>query len=205
MTTPAEVLQLWFPADLAHADEPRFMEQAKFWFRGGADDEIRRRFGPVTEEALSGGLGGWERDLRERLALVLVLDQFPRSLFRESARAFAGAPRAERLSLKTLEAGEHRNLPPYEQTFFAVPLGHSEDLALHDLSVAVAGSLPSLAPPHLRRYYELSAGQAVAHRDVIVRFGRHPHRNQVLGRTPTPEELEYLAKEIPPHKREVKL
>src|SRR5262245_34254267 len=107
MTQPDEILSFWFPPDLIGAGEPRFIEQVKFWFRGGADEEIVRRFSEVTEHALGGGLADWEGDPRRRLALVLVLDQFPRSLYRDSPRAFAGAARAERLCLATLDAGDH--------------------------------------------------------------------------------------------------
>src|SRR6476659_2171746 len=105
MGSPDEVLSFWFPADLDR-DEATFLAQLKWWFRGGADGEIVRRFGELTAHALDGGLGQWAEAPRGRLALVLVLDQFPRSLYRESPRAFAGAARAERLVQEALDAGE---------------------------------------------------------------------------------------------------
>jgi uncharacterized protein (DUF924 family) len=197
MTQPDEILSFWFPPDLAGAGEPRFVEQVKFWFRGGADGEIVRRFADVTAHALDGGLAEWERDPRTRLALILALDQFPRSLYRDSPRAFAGAARAERLVLATLDAGEHHAFVPWEQMFLGVVLGHSEDLALHDRGVPLAESLVALYPPELRKVGEVSASQARAHRDEIARFGRHPSRNSVLGRTTTPEEQRYLETEGP--------
>jgi uncharacterized protein (DUF924 family) len=202
MTTPDEVLAFWFPPGL-DKDEATFLKQIMWWFRGGADEEIRRRFADVTEQALDGGLVEWEKTMRDRQALILVLDQFPRSSYRESPRAFAGAARAEKLATRTLDAGEHESLPPHEQMFLAVPLGHSEDLALHDRSVALAESLGALAPPYLAKMYEISAGQARGHQEVIRRFGRHPHRNQVLGRESTQAELDYLKNETPPHQRNV--
>ena len=201
MTQPDEILSFWFPADLAGAGEARFFEQVKFWFRGGADEEIVRRFPEVTAHALDGGLVEWERDPRRRLALILVLDQFPRSLYRDSPRAFAGAARAERLVLATLDAGEHHAFQPWEQMFFGLVLGHSEDLALHDRGVALSESLMALYPPELRKLAEVSLFQARAHRDEIVRFGRHPSRNVILGRATTPEEQRYLDTEGPAHLR----
>jgi len=204
MTRPDEILSFWFPADLHGAGEPRFVEQVKFWFRGGADEEIIRRFPEVTAHALDGGLVEWERDPRERLALILVLDQFPRSLYRDTARAFAGAARAERLVVATLDAGEHLAFGPWEQNFLAVVLGHSENVALQDRAVALADSLVPLCPPELRRVGEVAASQARAHRDEIVRFGRHPARNVILGRATTPEEQHYLDTEGPAHLRSKK-
>jgi uncharacterized protein (DUF924 family) len=204
MTGPDEILAFWFPADLNGAGEPRFVEQVKFWFRGGADEEIIRRFAEVTAHALDGGLAEWERDPRQRLALILVLDQFPRSLYRDTPRAFSGAARAERLCLATLDAGEHHAFRPWEQMFLGVVLGHSEDLALHDRGVPLAESQVTLYPPELRKVAEISASQARAHRDEIVRFGRHPARNVILGRATTPEERHYLDTEGPAHLRSKK-
>jgi uncharacterized protein (DUF924 family) len=201
MTQPDEILSFWFPPDLVGAGEPRFIEQVKFWFRGGADEEIVRRFPEVTVYALDGGLVDWEGDPRSRLALVLALDQFPRSLYRDSPRAFAGAPRAERLCLTTLDAGDHGAMLPWEQMFFGVPLGHSEDLALHDRAVPLAESLAALYPPELRKIGEVAASQARAQRDEIARFGRHPSRNPILGRVTTPEEQQYLDTEGPAYLR----
>jgi uncharacterized protein (DUF924 family) len=89
-----------------------------------------------------------------------------------------------------------------ERMFFWLPIGHSEDLALHERSVRHAEEEAANAPPHLKALYEFGVSQARAARSVIARFGRHPHRNEVLGRTSTPEELEYLRTETPPHLRQ---
>jgi uncharacterized protein (DUF924 family) len=168
------------------------------WFRGGTADDIRERFVPTWEAAVRGDRDAWTSTPRGRLALILVLDQFSRSLFVD-ARAYAQDPRAQQLAVEGLDRDEHRGLPVWEQIFFALPLGHSEDLALQDRSVAIAESLIDQAPAALRSLYEMSAGQARAHRDVIRRFGRHPHRNSVLGRTSTPDEQTYLAAGDFPH------
>jgi uncharacterized protein (DUF924 family) len=200
--SPDEVLDFWFPPGLDR-DEPTHRAQVMRWFRGGTDDDIRARFGPTLDAAIRGELDGWAATPRGRLALILVLDQFSRSLFRDSARAFAQDARAQQLTLEGLDRGDDRELAPWERIFFVLPLGHSEDLALQERSVAYAEALIDEAPPALRGIYEMSARQAAAHRDVIRRFGRHPHRNAVLGRTSTPDEQAYLAAGDFPHQRRV--
>jgi uncharacterized protein (DUF924 family) len=200
--SPDEVLAFWFPPGLDR-DEPTHRAQIVRWFRGGTDDEIRARFGPTLDAAIGGELDGWAATPRGRLALVLVLDQFSRSIFRGSPRAFAQDMRARALALEGLERADDRGLEPWERLFLVMPLEHSEDLALQDRSVAYAEALAADAPPALRPLYEMSAGQARAHRDVIRRFGRHPHRNDVLGRTSTPDERAYLAAGDLPHTRRI--
>jgi uncharacterized protein (DUF924 family) len=109
-------------------------------------------------------------------------------------RAFAQDPKALALALDGLEAGHYRALDtPWEKTFFFLPLGHSEELSHLDRAVALAEQLVNDAPTEFRTFLEHSASQARGHRDVIARFGRHPHRNAVLGRQSTVDELEYLA------------
>ena len=138
----------------------------------------------------------------DRLALIIVLDQFSRSFYRDTARAFAQDSKALALALEGLEIGHYAALQtPWEKTFFLLPLGHSEELSHLNRAVALAAQLAENAPPELRRILEHSASQARGHRDVIARFGRHPHRNAVLGRQSTSEELDYLANGKPVHTR----
>jgi uncharacterized protein (DUF924 family) len=121
-------------------------------------------------------------------------DQFSRSVHRGTARAFAQDPKALALTLEGIEIGHYAALAtPWEKTFFFLPLGHSEDLAHLTVAVELAEQLAEEAPAQLRKILEHSAEQARGHRDIIARFGRHPHRNAVLGRPSTPEELAYLA------------
>jgi uncharacterized protein (DUF924 family) len=189
----ADVLRFWFP-DLSGADHARMVRQFEWWFRGGADSAIAQRFAMLLERATRGELDHWSNSPQPRLALIIVLDQFSRSLFRNSARAFAQDPKALALALEGLEIGHFAALEtPWEKTFFLLPLGHSEALSHLNCAVALADELAKNAPAELRRILEHSASQARGHRDVITRFGRHPHRNAVLGRQSTPEELEYLA------------
>jgi uncharacterized protein (DUF924 family) len=187
------VLDFWFPPGL-DADEAAHLRQIQWWFRGGADREIVERFAPAVDAAARGDFDGWAASARGRLALILVLDQFSRSVYRDTPKAWAQDPKALGLALEGLERGMDRELANvWERVFFFLPLGHSEKLELQDQSVQLAVELIDEAPPYLKKLYEYSASQARGHRDVIARFGRHPHRNAILGRESTPEEREYLA------------
>jgi uncharacterized protein (DUF924 family) len=144
--------------------------------------------------AARGELDDWSHRPRSRLALIIVLDQFSRSIHRGTARAYAQDPKALALALEGIEIGHYAALEtPWEKTFFFLPLGHSEELAHLEKAVELAEQLAAQAQPELRRILEHSASQARGHRDVIARFGRHPHRNAVLGRRSTPQELDFLA------------
>jgi uncharacterized protein (DUF924 family) len=188
-----DVLNFWFP-DLAGADHARMVRQFEWWFRGGTDAGIAEQFPLLLERATRGELDGWSASPRSRLALILILDQFSRSLFKGTARAFAQDPKALALSLEGLEIGHFQALEtPWEKTFFLLPLGHSEELAHLNRAVALAEQLSENASPEYRKSLEHSASQARGHREIIARFGRHPHRNAVLGRQSTAEELDYLA------------
>ncbi len=165
------------------------------------DAEISDRFGHVLEQARWGELDHWADTLRGRLALIVVLDQFSRNVYRGSPLAYAQDERAVDLAVEIIDAGKDRDLTPTERMFVWMPLGHAEDPALQERSVRHAEEVAANAPSHLRAESEFGISQARGARDVIARFGRHPHRNEVLGRTSTPEELEYLRTETPPHMR----
>ena len=170
-----EVLQFWFDPSL---DAVR---RSKRWFGKDAafDAEIRRRFMPLYEEAAGGRLAAWKDSPREALALVILLDQFPRNMFRGEGRAFATdelARQAARALLPRLDA-----LSPDERLFACLPFEHSESVEDQRLSCALLAPLGE----ELLRY-------AQRHREIIERFGRFPHRNAALGRASTPEEIEFL-------------
>jgi len=191
-TSAQEVLRFWFPMS-PDCDQSTLVRQWLRWFRGGADTEIMERFVPLLEQAIQGKLDSWASEARSRLALILVLDQFSRTIYRGNAQAFAQDPKARQLALEGLEIGHYAALEtPWEKTFFLLPFGHSEDLEKLELAVKLAAELLSEASPDHRELLEFSAEQARRHRDIIARFGRHPHRNEVLRRESTPEELEYL-------------
>jgi uncharacterized protein (DUF924 family) len=188
-----DVLRFWFP-ELGAADHSMMIRQFEWWFRGGADSGVAERFPLLLERACGGELDHWSQWPRSRLALIIVLDQFSRSLYRDTARAFAQDRKALGLALEGIEIGHYAALnTPWEKTFFFLPLGHSEQLCNLDRAVALCEELTASAPPELRKILEHSASQARGHRAVIARFGRQPHRNAVLGRQSTSEELDYLA------------
>ncbi|KAF3890612.1 MULTISPECIES: DUF924 family protein [Nostocales] len=195
MTTEGfeDVLQFWFP-NRRTSNLAVMVRQWEWWFCSCADAHIIKYFSPLLERARQGELDAWSNEPRSRLALIIVLDQFSRTIHRGTARAFAQDLYACTLTLEGIDLGHYTALlTPWEKTFFFLPLGHSEDLKNLDLAVKLASDLVLLAPEEYRPLLEFSAAQARGHRDVIARFGRHPHRNAVLGRRSTPEELEYLA------------
>jgi uncharacterized protein (DUF924 family) len=188
-----DLLEFWFP-DLSGADHPTLVRQFDWWFRGGADASVAERFPLLPKRAMRGELDHWSRTPRSRLALVIVLDHFSRALYCHTARAYAQDGRALVLALEGIERGHYAALKtPWEKTFFLQPLGHSEELVHVEHAVALAEELVANAPSKLRGILEHSASQTRRQRDVIARFGRHPHRNAVLGRRSTVEELDYLA------------
>ena len=201
---PEEVLSYWFPEGINNADPETLRRQGKRWMQGGpeVDKEITERFGKLLEQARRGELDHWADTPRGRLALVIVLDQFSRHIYRGSPLSYAQDEKALELALEGIDLGMDRELGAMERNFFWLPLGHSEDLALHERSVRHAEEEAANAPLHLKALYEFGVSQAEAARSVIARFGRHPHRNEILGRTSTPEELEYLRTETPPHLRQ---
>ena len=193
MTDPEDVLAFWFPPGL-DADEEAHRRQFEWWFAGGSIPAIQERYAPVLAAAARGELDGWADAPRSRLALIVVLDQFSRAIHHDTAEAFAQDAKALGLATDGLHRGFYEQLPAvWEKTFFSLPLSHSERLVLHERNLALCDALVERAPERLRRLYRFSADQARGHRDVVARFGRHPHRNAVLGRTSTAEERTWLA------------
>src|ERR687889_1946771 len=200
---PEGILSYWFPEDINNADLETLRREGKRWMQGGpeVDREITEHFGGVLEQARRGELDHRAQTPRGRLALIVVLDQFSRTVYRGSSLSYAQDEKALELAVEGIDAEMDRELSPMERIFFWMPIGHSEDLALQERSVRNQEEGAANAPPHLRAMAEFGISQAKAARDVIARFGRHPHRNVILGRTSTPEELEYLRTETPPHLR----
>lgn len=164
------------------------------WFRGGAalDAEITARFGALVHSAIAGGLRAWERTPLARLALVILLDQFTRNVFRGQGQAFAGDARAQALVREALAAREDERLPLCGRIFLYMPLEHAEDMAQQDESVRRFEQLARSAPPALQKTFAANVDFARQHRDIVARMGRFPHRNAALGRASTPEERAYL-------------
>jgi uncharacterized protein (DUF924 family) len=193
MATPDEILDFWFePGRPAGSDER--MRKMKRWFMGGEamGQEIAQRFGSDVEHALAGAYADWEREPESLLALVLLLDQFTRSLFPNTPRSFAGDPKAQELAARAHDAGTDRKMTLDQRLFLLMPFMHAEDLGLSERAVELTEKLVADSPADQKGFYSTSVEQATKYREVIARFGRFPHRNAALGRTPTPEEAEFL-------------
>ena len=169
--SPDDVLEFWFG------------QPPERWFRKDPvfDQEIRDRFGRVHDELALGEHDDWLATPRGRLAAVIVLDQFSRNMFRDTAGMFASDPRALEIALEGIARGDDRTLPEAQRSFLYMPLMHAEDREIQERSVALFGALGGDGA----KYAEM-------HRDIVQRFGRFPHRNAILGRTSTPEEVEFL-------------
>ena len=187
-----DILQFWF-ADIGDGFDAA--QQNKLWFLGGidADDRIRERFGPIAEQALAGGLSRWKGLPEGIMALIILLDQFPRNIFRGQAKAFSGDSQAKQLVHWGLKEGMDKRLTYMQRSFFYMPLEHSEDLEDQILSVQLFEQLLEEVPAKGKATIEGSLRYAEQHRDIIQQFGRFPHRNALLQRDPTRQELEYLA------------
>jgi len=161
--------------------------------RASGEVGMRSAFGACHEQALSGELDAWAATPRGRLALILLLDQFTRNLARNTAGAYAGDARAQQLTLDGLVEGADAELSFEELLFFLLPLGHSEALALHERNLTLLERATAAAPAAMREAYQSAVQHARGYRAQIQHFGRFPHRNAVLGRTCTQEEMAFLA------------
>jgi uncharacterized protein (DUF924 family) len=164
------------------------------WFRGGPelDREVNERFKDAIEAAARGELDGWAKEATGALAIVILLDQLTRNLYRDDPRMYAADARAQRLAVDTFARGVDADLPYEQALFLAMPLLHAEDLALQQRGGEIAGSLSRRAPPHFAQVAAMHREQCAKYTGVIARFGRFPHRNQLLGRASTPEEEAFL-------------
>ena len=186
------VLAFWFgePGNAAEVAS----RQGKLWFgKSPANDQaVTERFAATLADATAGRLDHWARTPRGRLALVIVLDQFPHHVYRDQPQAFATDPQALALSLAALGAGEDRLLAPIERVFLYLPLEHAESIELQERSVALYEQLARKAAADERALFDNFLDYARKHRDVVARFGRFPHRNASLERASTPDEVEFL-------------
>jgi len=186
------VLTTWFGSDTL--DGPIAPELRRRWFAVDPDfdRELAERFGALVESASAARLRSWEDGARGALALVLLLDQFTRNVYRGSARAFAADPIARGVAERAIARGFDRAVPFSPRGFFYLPFEHAEQLALQDRSVALFQALAAEAPASMKEGAGELLSYAEKHRAVIARFGRFPHRNEVLGRESSAEEVEFL-------------
>jgi len=201
-----EILDFWFPEGQTLQLDLETHKDYWFWrMRGGADNDIKSRFTALTEAAAAGQLNQWSYDPNGRLALIVVMDQFSRSIWRDSARAYAQDTAALALAIEGLSNGHYSQLhTPWQKVVFGLPLGHCEGddhLDRLDLLIELRKEIATRAPSHLQPIYQSLLKQAGDVRQVIAAFGRHPHRNQLLGRRSTRNEEIYLGERQFPHLR----
>lgn len=193
MTESEQVLDFWFGA--SGADGSLDPAKQKMWFGDGRkyDAEIKERFGALHERAGRGELDQeWTATPRGTIALVVVLDQFSRHIHRGTPAAFALDPAAQRLVSGGLDRRLDRELTPAQRAFFYMPLEHAEDLEMQRLGVRCFDGLAHTVPEARRKEYESFLDYAQRHLAIIERFRRFPHRNKILGRASTPQEIEFL-------------
>lgn len=166
-----------------------------WWAKDRKTDEyIRRNFESDLTDAGEGRLREWEETPRGTLALIILLDQFSRNIYRDTPRAFSQDTQALEAAVNGVEKGFDMGLHPVMRVFFYMPFMHSEDLEMQKRSTALFGSLERefTSPPELARVLSTNRDYAERHYAIIKRFGRYPHRNKILGRESTPEEIEFL-------------
>lgn len=192
MSWAEDILDFWFGSEPDDAVVAR--ERGRLWFGKSetVDRQIETRFGQQLRQAATGSFQDEIQTARERLALILLLDQFSRNVFRGQPAAFAGDPAALKLSLDGLRAGEHLQLRAIERVFLYLPLEHAEDSTLQQQSVALFAELLASVPEGWQQIFSGFYDYAVRHQQIIARFGRFPHRNAILGRTSTEEERLFL-------------
>ena len=183
-----EVLDFWFGAQ----DGAVYGAQRPEWFGKDPafDARVRDRFEPLIERAVNGGLRDWDAlGPRGQLARILVLDQFTRNAWRDTAAAFQGDVLALGAAQQMVASGDDMKLAPVERMFAYLPFEHAEDAAMQEKSVHLFEALAQENPGS----FGLALDYAHRHRGVIARFGRFPHRNPILGRTSTEDETAYMA------------
>jgi len=200
--SPQQVLDFWFP-DTGHEND--VASHGAFWqerMQGGMDAKIIAEFGDLTVAAATGLLDHWAETPRGRLALLIALDQFPRSLWRDTPAAFAQDIKAARLALQGIENGDFDELAPWEQQFFIISISHCEGPDHVQRMERIAGCCAQIIdnmPECLTQMREMILGQNQRVLSIIKTFGRHPHRNAVLGRPSTQAEAAYIATGDFPH------
>jgi uncharacterized protein (DUF924 family) len=181
--SPDDILAFWFGRE----GDVQYGKFRPEWFakNDDFDQKIRQQFLSVFEAAERGELDAWAEGARSALALTIVLDQFPRNMFRGEAKSFAADAKALSVTEHAIARGLDRALPAFQRSFLYMPLMHAEDLTRQRQSVALFSELDGQTNGTQSRF-------AKKHMEIIERFGRFPHRNAVLGRESTPEEKEFL-------------
>ncbi|MEN0105817.1 MAG: DUF924 family protein [Pseudomonas sp.] len=186
------LLDWWFGSGETAAEVASAQQGLWFGKRDSQDDYAREHFGSLVRQALAGELESWAETAEGWLSLILLLDQLPRMIHRDTPFAYSGDARAQQLVARGLAAGWEQALAPLEQLFVYLVLEHAENLASQNLAVELFAGLLEQAGDDERAYFTNTFDYAERHQRVIARFGRFPHRNQALGRDSTAEEISYL-------------
>ncbi|HLU06408.1 MAG TPA: DUF924 family protein [Woeseiaceae bacterium] len=191
------ILSFWFKEHELTA--PQIDGRMDTWFGEDPvfDHEIEKEFARDVEDASIGAIDYWAHQPRGRLAMIILLDQFRRNIYRGTAEAFAKDKVALKLCVEGAMEKKDKGLSPIQRVFFYMPLQHAESRKVQAKSVEIFQRLAKAVSPTYRETFETIAHFAELHRDIIEQFGRFPHRNKVLGRKNTPEEDEYLSGETP--------
>ncbi|MEO8059610.1 MAG: DUF924 family protein [Burkholderiales bacterium] len=179
------VLDFWFGAE----GDPEHGTVRDLWFRKSdeTDRQINERFGPLIEQALRGELKAWAAEPPSALAQIVLLDQFTRNTFRDTPRAFAGDKRALAAAMAMVGSRHDEHLLPVQRVFVYLPFEHAEGIVMQEEALRLFTRLVASAPE-----LQTMLDYAQRHHDVVQRFGRFPHRNEILGRQATVEEIEFL-------------
>ena len=192
-----KILAFWFKEQELSA--PQIDRRMDIWF--GEDEvfdlECKKEFADDVEMASDGALDHWAHQPRGRLALILLLDQFRRNIYRNTAAAFAKDRVALKLCVEGARDKKDQGLTAIQKAFFYMPLQHAESLKVQEKGVQIFRRLAEAVSPTYRETFETMATFAELHHDIIEQFGRFPHRNELLGRDNTAEEAEYLAGDSP--------
>ncbi|MFN8577850.1 MAG: DUF924 family protein [Candidatus Sericytochromatia bacterium] len=187
-----EVLDFWFGNYLKETEPNE--SKSKMWFikDSETDKEIKKTFLDDVESALNNLYDDWQNEPESSLALIILLDQFTRNIFRDTPRAFDGDLKALEIALKSIEKGFDKQFYPVKRIFFYLPFEHSENLDIQKKSLELFDNLLEETPPNLKEKISNFKTYAQKHYDVIERFERFPHRNKILNRESTNEEIEFL-------------
>lgn len=171
-------------------------DKSKAWWKKSADfdREIRERFGADSAALLAGENRDWLETSRGALAAVIVLDQFSRNMYRDQAAMYAGDSLAVAFATAAIKKGFDRTLPTDARVFFYMPFMHAEDVELQDRCVSLFASMLDEVDEAAKGRVESNVKFAKQHRDIVAKWGRFPHRNEILGRDSTAEEIEFLQK-----------
>ena len=188
------VLDFWFSDVELHS--PRVDSRMDRWFGDGdkvLNGRIKDDFEELVERASAGALDGWIDTPDGRLALIILLDQFRRHIYRGTAEALSHDKHALKISIEGTIAGHHKKLSAIQRMIFFMPLQRSESLKIQEKSVAIFTALADSVSPTLRETFLTAASFAELRRDIVAEFGRFPHRNSILGREDTAAESAYMA------------